>query len=71
MGLRCECVRVVCAVPAASSGCTASHLAENPLSVRRLSDWKVTDIVLLALTTGGGRRKPQYVPEQEGEEGQR
>lgn len=48
----CVCVS---SVPAISSGYTASHLAENPRSVRRPSDWKVTDIVSLALTTTGGR----------------
>lgn len=33
----CVCV-CVSLVPAISSGYTASHLAENPRSVRRLSD---------------------------------
>lgn len=62
----CGLCAFVSSVPAISSGYTASQLAENPRSVRRLSDWKVTDIVSLALTITGGMRKPQCVPEIDG-----
>lgn len=50
----CVCV-CVSSVPAISSGYTASHLTENPRSVRRLSELNVTDTVSLALTRTGGR----------------